>query len=172
MDEQPNPYEPPQMPAESAPPAVAHASPRAGGWWFAGLALLTLCGMFSMVPGLALLFLVLSAPVYIRYLKEFQSEEDLAAVKPRSWIMRILAAAAFFVGVAGASAGAFFGTCTVTAWPAAIAMTAAFNHYDPGILYGVMIGVVCGVAASILVGVWLIRRQWETPPTESRDENA
>jgi hypothetical protein len=171
MDEQPNPYEPPQVPAESGKPAVASVSPRAGGWWFAGLAILTLCGLFSMVPGLALLFLVLSAPVYIRYVKEFQSDEDLATRKPLSWMMRILATAAFFVGVAGAAAGAFFGTCTVTAWPVGLAATAIFNHYEPGMFLGVIVGAICGYPAFILVCIWLVRRQWEAPP-ESLDEKS
>ena len=164
MDEQPNPYEPPQVPAESGRTAGVNAAPKAGGWWFLGLAVVTLCGLFSFVPGLALLFLSLSAPVYIRYANAFQSEEELATKKPLSLIMRVLATIAFVVGVVAASAGAFLGTCTVTGWPVGLAATAAFNHYEPGIMYGSIAGVACGTAAFILVCIWLVRRQWEAPP--------
>jgi hypothetical protein len=172
MNDQPNPYEPPQVPAEPGKPPEAHASPRAGGWWFAGLALLTLCGLFSLAPGLALLFLVLSAPVYIRYVKEFQSEEDLATRKPLPWILRILAAMAFVGGVAAASAGAFLGTCTVTGVPTAIAAVFFFQGYDPGITIGLSIGGICGAAAFVVVCIWLIRRKWKSPPDKAPERSS
>jgi hypothetical protein len=167
MDEQPNPYEPPQVPADSDRPSAVNKLPRAGGWWFAGLGLLTLCGLFSMVPGLALLFLVLSAPVYIRYLKEFQSEESLVTRRPLSLIMRVLATIAFVIGVAAASAGAFLGTCTVTGVPTAIAAFFIFRGYDPAAMIGLTIGGISGLAAFIVVCFWLVRRQWETPPAKT-----
>jgi hypothetical protein len=170
MDEQPNPYEPPQVPAEPIKPAMANRSPRSDGWWFVGLALLTLCGLVSFAPGLALLFLALSSPVYIRYANSLHNDDDLMRRRPQSSHMRILAAAAFLVGVAAASAGAFLGTCTVTGIPTAITAFSFFPGYEPGVSIGVTVGCISGTAAFLIVGVWLVRRQWKSPPGQSRPE--
>ena len=61
------------------------------------------------------------------------------------------------IGIVGASAGAFFGVCSATAWTVGLSLPIS---YEKAIPIGMAAGLIVGGAIFFLVGIWLVWRLW------------
>jgi hypothetical protein len=161
MDDQPNPYEPPQ---EECPPApMPYAPVQNDGWKFVVLGIVILCGLASYMPGFAFLFAVLSSPVFIRYAIQVQRRKT-GWIPHYSAIAEFLGGAGLVLGILAALAGAFLGSCTVATWSAIFTSDIILgpSGYERDLQIALPIGVVVGAIAFLTSAIWLARRSWSS----------
>jgi hypothetical protein len=163
MDEQPNPYEPPQVPAHSdVTPAKSDV------WKFAILLVVMLAGVVSVVPWLAAILLVLSTPIYVRLWTE-RHKADAEKHGPSAQAISALATTGLTLGIVAAAFGAFLGTCSITLCAVAAPSLSASGLSEesiPWLVVGLIAGLIAGFFACVLVGIWLDGRLRPAVPTE------
>jgi hypothetical protein len=166
MEPSTNPYQSPAaVPSASAIPAKPKPMPRED-WKYVLLAIAILGGLASFVPWLAIILLILSTPIIIRYV--IRSRSALPSGESPSMSVQLaggLGTAGIVLSVLAASAGACLGTCTITAWGTQLSGVAEYigdvtfpNGYlaDVGVsLYG---GGAVGIAAFVTSVLWLFHR--------------
>ena len=163
MDEQPNPYEPPQVPVISSVAQV-----KSDIWKFAILLVVILAGFVSVVPWLAAILLVLSTPVYARLWTERRkaiAEKD----GPVAQAIYALATTGLTLGMVAAAFGALLGTCSITFCAIATPSLSAHglsNESIPWLEAALIAGLIAGFIACVLVGIWLDGRLRPAVPTD------
>jgi hypothetical protein len=163
MDEQPNPYEPPQVPATSA-----FARAKSDGWKFAILLVVTLAGFVSLVPWLAAILLVLSTPVYVRLWTERRQDDGITGGLFTQAITAV-ATAGLTLGIIAAAFGALLGTCSITLCAIAVPSLSAQGlekESIPWLEVGFITGLIAGLFACVLVGIWLDGRLRPAIPSD------
>ncbi len=161
MDDQPNPYKPP---LNECPPAnLPYAPVQNDGWKFVLLGIVILCGLASYVPGIALIIVVLSSPVFIRYALQVQRRKT-AWIPDYSAAAELVGGAGLVLGILAALAGTFLGSCTVAAWSAIISTDLILgpSGYERDLQIAFPIGLVAGAIAFITTAIWFARRSWST----------
>src|SRR5262245_52891454 len=166
MEPSTNPYQSPEaVPAQTSRTASNDSMPREG-WKYVLLALAILGGLVSFVPGLAILFLVLSAPIFIRY--ALRARTALRSAENASLPVRlasVLGTVGIALSVLAASAGACLGTCTITGWGTqltgiAVIIGKALNPdgYLADVAVSFYMGSAVGLLAFFVTFRWLLRR--------------
>ncbi len=160
-----NPY---QSPEAESPSTLRKAAlpPSHEGWKYILLAVTILGGLASFVPWLAAIFLILSAPLFIRY--ALRARRTLRPGENASLPVHLaggLGAIGIGLSVLAASAGACLGTCTIFGWGTQLTGIAAVigdvlfpDVYlaDVGVsLYG---GGTIGLIVFIITAIWLFQR--------------
>jgi hypothetical protein len=147
-----NPYESPKSPS---PPHVI--PPGDIGFGAMTLIFLAIClGIASLIPWLGVLFLVLSAPVFIRYSR--RETIRCAGHNPRhaKHAASILGKVGLILSILLATAGAFWGTCHTSGFVAMFAMEAlkAKGGGGPELYASILTCVGLGITVGTLCGGW------------------
>ena len=168
MADQPNPYESPRTESRMELPIAAPMLQERDGWKFVVLGIAILGGLVSFVPWLAVIFAVVSAPVFIRYALLRRQAASGKATDPGTIVAAMTGMVGLSFAIAAASAGAFLGVCTLTAYPTAFVFSNAFGReYQRGLYLALQVSAILGGAAFVLTVWWLPWRLW---PQRSREQ--
>jgi len=172
-----NPYESPRVP-EAVEPHGAERSVR-HGWKFVLLGIAIAAGLVSFAPWLAVVLGLLSGPVFLRYFAFGWKRPDANRwERATSRAAGAAGAIGFGLSVLAAASGAFFGTCTISSYGAALTglgdvMQGVWGGEDYAFIrYAIGVGVGVGLLVGIVSLAWLIRFYYTWPRHASDREVA
>src|SRR5262245_38137348 len=120
MEPDVNPYQPSSHVHSPQPGHPSSAEPR-DGWKFLLLAIAMLTSLTSIVPWLGVILIFLSGPVFLTW---YDLRICARGQESHSFVLRWLARALGWIrlglAILAASAAAFLGTCSITAWSLAL----------------------------------------------------